>query len=464
MMGLGEASAPTLLSTPTTSATGAALPGRSLPPGTLALEAAFWLSVLAASVTTFRAMELLFRRRDVRAVEPFPVRLGALFVDRLAATVFEALVASAGVALFFLPLTWHGAPKVALLASALSLVGLLASAVVGFSIQIYAGDIHVRSMQSDGRTPGDIYGGGGQVLMFSPGVAFAVAAILILVARLGFGELLAADGSTRAFWVTMAVLGVSTVGGLVGALRRFVARFPAMAARFREVDLVGFHVDINYQTSQYDAASHLTRWLPGAVRPVFRALHLQFGRRFVLLRYGYLLFWIVAAIGLTQFSRGAFPPWAVATLPALATAWIVNPWFRALRPPLNPRFVQTLPLQISPRAAATSVLGLREGLLLALPYALLVGLIDYPLGTTALLEASLALIGPVAVGAVSSLIPESTRLSPEAQLAGTCLAAVVLAVLAVESLAMALAVAAVAAVLNIAQILRTRVSSSSAHP
>ena len=464
MLGLGQASAPTLLSTPTTAATGGTLSGRPLPAGTLALEAAFWLSVLASSVTTFRAMELLFRRGDVRAVEPFPVRLGALFVDRLAATAFEALVAALGVSLFFVPLVWHGAPRVALLASGLSVVGLLGSAVVGFAIQIYAGDIHVRSMTSNGRTPGDIYGGGGQVLMFSPGVAFAVAAMLILLARLGFGELLAVDGSPRAFWATMAILGISTLVGLGGAMRRFVARFPAMAARFREVDLVGFHVDINYQTSQYDDASRLTQWLPGAVRPVFRALHLQFGRRFVLLRYGYVLFWLVAAVGLTQFGRQAFPAWTVALVPTLATALVINPWFRALRPPLNPGFTETLPLDVSPRAAAATALSLREGLFLAAPYAALVAAVDYDLGWVAALEVSLAVVGPLALGAVSMFVSRDGRLSGEVLLAATCLAAVALTVVAVESLVVALVIAALGAAATVVRLARTRASSSSSNP
>src|SRR5690554_341556 len=88
---LGHAAAPGLLRPPMdlVTAIGMTTTDGKLPAGAAALEAAFWLAALASSVLNFRVMELLFRRKDVRALEHFPLQLSALYVDRLLAALGE---------------------------------------------------------------------------------------------------------------------------------------------------------------------------------------------------------------------------------------------------------------------------------------------------------------------------------------------------------------------------------------
>jgi hypothetical protein len=131
------------------------------------LEAAFWLAALASSVLNFRVMELLFRRRDIRSVESYPIRLYALYVDRLIAALGEALAATVLLAPFFLPMLWHAGGLAASTSIALIGLGLIASSAIGFAVQLAAG------YTLAGGSPGnkdhkkhksrDIYGGSGQV-------------------------------------------------------------------------------------------------------------------------------------------------------------------------------------------------------------------------------------------------------------------------------------------------------------
>lgn len=444
ILGLGELAAPALLEAPVEAATGGSFrKADTLPAGTLALEAAFWLSALAASLTTFRAMELLYRRRDIRAIAPYPLNLTAVFVDRLAAAVGEAVAAAGAVALFFVPLIWHGGADIAGLAAGLAATGLVTSSLVGFAIQVYAGDLHVRGTESDKSSRGDIYGGGSQALMFSPGLAFAVAAALILLARLAFGELLTEGGSLRAFWVANGAMGVAVLAGLIGAYRRFVARFPAMSARFREVDLVGFQVEVDYQTSAYEKRGWVERLIPASVRPAYRANSLQFGRRYALTRYSYGLFWLIAGLAVSQWSRQAFPSWAVAAVPAVAMATLANPWARLTGRSLAPHFAEGLPLSGAQRTLADLAVAARESVILALPYALLVLWIDMDLaGATAWLEAGVALAGPLGLNGFVALAWRLTDRSRSGAIAAAVLGAVAIAAAAILTLYAAAAVAA----------------------
>lgn len=428
---LGELAAPALMAAPQEVAVGGTgRSGEPLPRGTLALEAAFWLGTLASSIVTFRVMEILFRRKDLRAVENHPIGLGTLFVDRLLATLLEGALAAAGVSLFFVPLFWHGGTLAGTLACALIAVGLLTSGVVGFGLQIYAGDLNVRSERADEdekRPSSGVYGGSGQIFLFSPGLAFAVSAMLMLLARLAFGEVLNDAALTRPFWVGVGVLGAASLVSLGSAYRRFTDCFPAMAARFREADMRSYEVEVEYQRSAYDLPRRGEGWLSPARRSLFRTIVLQYGRRYALLRYSYAIGWFLAALALAQWSRAAFPGWAVASVPLVAAATIANPWTRLVGPTMQPAVARTLPVDESDRSTAASIFAVRELLLLAAPYAGLVLLIDGVGGdwSGAALRAGTALAGVLGAAGLTALSWRLLRRDPTTAIAAPAATAVV---------------------------------------
>ncbi|MFP4598806.1 MAG: hypothetical protein ACLFVJ_11170 [Persicimonas sp.] len=405
LMGLGHAAAPGLLEPPNdvVTAMGIGDPGdesNGLPSGAAALEAAFWLAALASTVLNFRVMELLFRRRDIRSVESYPIRLYALYVDRLIASLGEALAATVLLAPFFVPLLWHGGGLAASTSIALIGLGLIASSAIGFAVQLAAG------YTLAGGSPGDqdqkkhksrdIYGGSGQIFLYSPGVALAVSVLVILLAKLALGEVLCAGETTRAFSVGLGILGASFAIAILTSYRYFVEAFPAMAARFREADFVGFEVSARHQTSEFERPKFGERLLPAGARAVFRAYALQFSRRYMLARWTYVLGWFAAGIAVFRLSEAALPIWLVATLPAIAAASLVNPWVRLSTPRIRPEYHNLLPL--TPRAdlSAAALFALRECLLVTVPYALLV-LLAQGLRHQAWLDG--ALLAALAVGA-----------------------------------------------------------------
>lgn len=397
---LGHVAAPALMAPPAEVAAGGAVgDGRTLVAGTAALEVSFWLTALAAAVASFRVMELLFRRRDVRSLEHLPVELGALFLDRTAAALLEAALPATAVSLFFLPLVWRGTPEVAALAAGIAWTGLVATVCTSLAVHLYAGELNARSagQSSEG---GGIYGGPGQVLVYAPALALAVSVVLVLVARLAFGELLAPDGVTRGFTFGMGLIAVAVSVALVSAWRRFVTVYSNVAARFREADLVHYDPPVDYQTSDYARESRWSVLVPAPLRAPYRALTLQYGRRHILLRYSYAVGWFLAFVGLSQWSRAALPGWAVVAVPIVAVAILANPWGRASSRPLDPAFAEYLPLSSARKRGALLLLGLRESLLAAAPYALLVLAVDWSADPAAAgLRAGASLLGTVALGA-----------------------------------------------------------------
>ncbi len=375
LLALGNAAAPGLMKPPADviTAVGMDKGHRTLPAGAAALEAAFWLAALASSVLNFRIMELLFRRKDIRAVEHLPLRLYALYVDRLLAAMGEALAAALVLIPFFVPLAWHGGGLAAGTSIALVVLGLLTSSAIGFAVQLSAGS----SMA--GATPGkrkgetrDIYGGSGQVFIYSPGVALAVSVIVILLAKLALGEVLKAGEATRAFGVALGILGIALVVALVVSFRHFVSAFPRMTARFHEADFVGYDIAAKHQTSEFDKRRLGEGLLPAAARAPFRVYALQFGRRYLLARWSYLFGWLAGGVAVFRLSEAAFPAWIIVTLPAVAAATLVNPWIRLSAPRIRPSYQNLLALPAFADTAAAVLFAARECLLFAGPYGLLV--------------------------------------------------------------------------------------------
>ncbi len=408
VVAFGHLAAPALLVPPDELAAGLALGGREvLVRGTGALEAAFWLTALAAAVTSFRVMEILYRRRDLRAVDALPVELPALYLDRLLASLLEAaLIAVVGSA-FFIPLIWHGAPRVAAICALVVWTGLAASSIVSMAVQLAAGEMNVRAA-SDGesRDLGGAYGGPGQIFIFSPGIALAACAIVVLLARLAAGELLVGGESLRGFVFGYGVVGVVVAISLVDSFRRFVADFPRMAARFREADAVQYEAHLDYQTSAYRESLWYESLVPEAARPPLRAAALQYGRAHMLTRYSYVIGWVLAGLALSQWSRSAFPPWAVVVAPAVVAATLANPWQRLVVAPLRPTFARYLPITDEANTAAMLAIAARELLVLAVPYAALVLWVDWgsAAGGTVVVRAAVAVALPLAINGAMAVV------------------------------------------------------------
>lgn len=403
----GHLAAPALLVAPEEIAAGGALRRPDeFPRGTAALEAAFWMTALASAVTSFRVMEILYRRADLRAVDPYPLELAALYLDRLLAALLEAAVTTLVVSAFFAPLVWHGAGRVAAICVLVVATGLTASSIVSVAVQVAAGQMNARAARGNGgRNFGDAYGGPGQIFMFSPGIALAICALLVLLARLAAGDLLEGSETIRGFAFGYGLIGLAVVASLIDSFRRFVGGFPDMAARFREADAIQYEAQLDYQTSAYRQTSWYEVLVPDDVRPAFRAALLQFGRAHMLARYSYIIGWVLAGFALSQWSRSAFPPWAVVCAPAVVAATVANPWQRLVRPPLRPQFARYLPVPARSNTVAMSAIAVRELLLMGGPYAALVIWVDSGTASVATvgLHAGTALLLPLGLNGLIAL-------------------------------------------------------------
>lgn len=406
-IGLGHAAAPSLVVPPIDIATPRGLAPEELPAGSAAMEAAFWLTILIASVLNFRVMELLFRRQDMRAVEFYPLPLSTLFVDRLIAGFAESLGAALFCALFFVPLLWHGAPWAALLSAGVIVVGLIATTAIAFAVLLVSGASQAGPPPAPGspkkpRSSGDMYGGSGQVFLYAPGVALGISVLSILFIKLVLGEALQAEALNR-----IALWGLGIVGGLTAlciylAYRDFTRSFPAMAARFREADIIGFDIDLPYQKSTFQRPALMEGVLDGNAVYMLRAHILQYGRRYMMGRYVYVLGWLAGAWALWSLSPAAFPAWIAAILPTIVLAMLANPWRRIAN--YHRKAIHTLALPISRHEdqAAQIFFTTREAKLLAMPYALLVLAIRggvHGLWLEAALIAAVALMAPIAISA-----------------------------------------------------------------
>lgn len=373
LLALGHLSAPDLLSPPEDLvAVIAANPEAGFPAGAAALEACFWLTATASSITGFRVMELLFRRDDIRAVEFYPFSLRSLYVDRLLAASVEAVAAALLVIPFFIPLVWHGGAIPAVVCACLLLLGLLSSNVVGLSVQLWAGSTLVEEPEEkEERSSKSIYGGPGQVFMYSPGLSLAISVVLILLAKLALGEVLDDGLRSRALWLGIGILGAATALAALAGWRYFTRGFHRMAARFREADFVGYEISAEYQRSAFEVRRLGEKLLSAGTRPIFRATSLQYRRRYMLTRYAYGIFWLVGGISVFQASEAAFPLWIQRLAAVVAVGIFFNPWVRVLSTRIRPEFDDYLPITNFQRRTADSMLSLLEASIVAGPYVVL---------------------------------------------------------------------------------------------
>ncbi|MEM1350375.1 MAG: hypothetical protein AAGI01_17580, partial [Myxococcota bacterium] len=246
LLGLGHLAAPSLLVPPIATATPTGLePKSAMVAGQSALESAFWLTLLVTAVSTFRVMELLFRREDIRALGVLPVPAAAMFADRVVAALLEVCILSLPIGLFFVPLTWHGHSRTALVCALMPTLGVLIAQGIGFGVQLFFGHGAFSSSSDAAADPS-------QAFLYAPGASLGIAAVATLLLKLGLGEVLRTGALTRAAQIGVGgALGIGALGFAVG-WRYFTATGPGyirMLAGFREADFMGFTVIIDQQTS-----------------------------------------------------------------------------------------------------------------------------------------------------------------------------------------------------------------------
>lgn len=341
--------------------------------GQTAVELAFWISTFIGAVFSFRVMELLFRRPDIRTVDKLPFPMSALFIDRLVVALLEALTWGVASSIFFIPLAWNGSPWGAIVCVLLLLLSPIATLGIGLGVQLFAGAGEFGGSTSpDGARSVDGYGGAGQMFIFAPGVALAGAAIAVMLLKLGLQEALRLESFNRATatGVTIA-MSLSVVSTFLG-WRAFKQHYFRMLAGFREADFVGFAATMDYQQSAYEEVHWLERFLPQEARGTFRRHLLQYGRRFALTRYAYPLLWLMLGLALFNFSKEALPIWATALVPMLLLTTLLDPWSRLGTPGIKTMPSQALPVTLQHEAAASQLFAAREVLLFLGPCALLI--------------------------------------------------------------------------------------------
>ncbi|RVU48430.1 hypothetical protein EA187_03070 [Lujinxingia sediminis] len=379
LLGAGHLLAPDLLAPPEALATSQGVDAGRLPPGQNALEAAFWLSALLAAVLNFRVMELLFRRSDALALQPLPIRPSAFFVDRTLSTLTEATLSAAGASLLFVPLFWKNGAGAALAAIAMLFGALWLGAGLSMCAMVLAG----RQLVPDGapsgggvKLGGDVYGGSGQIFLYAPGVGLAAVVIAALFWKLLLGEPLRLERLSEPFLIGSALLAAAWLVAIVTSWRTFAQHYHAMAARFREADSAEFQAVMDYQRSSFETPQRLEQGLSRGAALAYRALVLDGDRRLAAGRVGYAVVLVLAAIGLAAIDAAARPSWAVAITPMLMLALIINPWLRVSRQAERLQSPTALPLAPVDVDNAIFRLAVREVFFLALPFALLVALIN----------------------------------------------------------------------------------------
>lgn len=373
----GHLAAPTLMEPPLDLATPRGLHPEDLPKGAAALEAAFWLTTLLASVLNFRVLELLFRRPDIITLQTLPIAPRALFLDRLIASLTEALVVATAISVFFVPLTWHGGAAAALASYAMLLLGLSLGSLIALAVMLAA----TRQLipPSKGQKPRgqslDAYGGTGQILLYAPAASLGGIVVAALFLKLLIGEPLRLARLSEPFLIGITVLATIGLYSLRFAYKSFVAHYYEMAPRFHEADAAEFSSFIDYQDSNFLQKRRWELGLPERTGLVYRALSIDDDRRVAGARVGYFIVVTLAVLALMTLELSAMPSWVLATFPLILTAIVINPWKRiAARAQLLHHPI-AMPIASKDRAIATSRAAIREYAYLALPYTLALALI-----------------------------------------------------------------------------------------
>jgi hypothetical protein len=354
---LGDRCAAFLLRVPEAVAT----PGlnRALVSGQAALEAAFWVSAIGSAVLSFRVMESLFRRPDVRVLEALPVCPYARFVDRTMIGISEAILVAVSLATFFVPLVWHSAPFVAGISALQILAALGITVPVSIAVNVHFGSRDSRA-DSSSRASIDPYSGTGQAFVFGPGVALAFSLVVCLLIKLALGELLVHGRPSNAFWLGVGISVCVAFVALISGLRDFVRCHGTIAASFREAETVGFGVLMEYQKSNFGRRLWGERILGSRDALLYRASALQLQRCSLLARYGYGGF--VVAVGASVLWNGpaAIPNWSVACTPIVLFAVLTTTWRKVMEAAAP---FAALPVSEMERIRSDTLMGLREVLL-----------------------------------------------------------------------------------------------------
>lgn len=303
------------------------------------LETALVASLLAASVSTFRVLDLLFRAPDARALAGLPLHPVAAAVDRLHAGLREGALAFAMAASLLLPalrVATRGIERGGVVAG-LALVALAAVLVptIAFAGQLLAltstlQDRTGRASRGVTATPSH------SVLQLAPGLAFAASAAALLLAKLGLEEPLRSLATeAHAEWTRAASLAVglpvaATAAALVAALRACSKRWDEIGASVREADLLPLASPAD--VAAWPGPDSIARRLPPQAQPLYTALRVQLERASPTLTAAT---WIVAGLSALALAGGSarIAPDAVG---ALGAAWIlvaVAPLRRASRLP-----------------------------------------------------------------------------------------------------------------------------------
>ena len=400
LLGIGHWAAPSLMIPPIElSIPTGREPRLSLIPGARALDIAFWLTALASAVSSFRIMELLFRRKDVRQLQHLPLDLRAYFVDRVVHGVAEVLGLSLLLSVVFVPLLWHGHTWVAAACIFMCVGGSLATFCAGLGVQLYAGHREFGHIaQAEGE---QVVGADGQVFIFAPGGALLVSVILILFLKLALGEVIRLQNFARPTQLAMGVTFACCVAGLAVGYAYFTKCYFRVLAGFREVDFVGFKVEVDYQVSAFDKPSWSTRFVRPSARALYQRHRLQYARRHMLLRYAYAMMWVLYGLALWRIDSAAWPTWTAVAVALAALCILARPWLRLEHKTLRTPPIHALPIAPTDERHAASWFTLREALVFVLPMAASLAVVrgltaawpQATLGALALMGATLSIHG-----------------------------------------------------------------------
>ncbi len=377
--------------------------------GGSALEAAFWLTALASSLSSFRVMELLFRREDVRVVSLLPLSARALFWDRSLAATYEALGFGLFLTAFFAPLLFHGQTLVAAVCIALSVFGLLSTAFITMAVVMWMGS---QFGSSDSGMPGDAYGGQGGAFIYAPGISLGISVVSLLILQLAFREVLYAEAVTRAAQLGGGIVLATVVVALVTTYRTMASSYHEAAAFFHEAESIGFEPPMEYQKSAMTLQLLGERLLPASAALMYRREVLQGSRRNTLVRYLYAFVLFVLLIAIWRFDEVAVPTWVSAIAPALLFA-LVNPWRRLARKGYGASHSTYLPVSRRDESMSRTLFVLREMLPIGLASGAL-ALAFRGTGMDELMVAATAIGSLVAMAGIMSLldtfkVPDAVR-------------------------------------------------------
>ncbi len=293
--------------------------------GGWAMEASFGISVVAAAWLTFRAMELLYRVEDARALNALPLDGGALARERLGRLGGQALLVGVAAAAFVAPALARGPIVYGALACALAVASSLIAASLSFGITVLAGTTAADPQGAMSRASNAASGvAAGGVYQFAPGLAYAVVVGLLLLLKLGLEEPLrtllreGAPRMTRAGMLGVAAPLAASLAALAAGYRAFAKHHDVLAARFADADAITEGAGRAYFGDEPVRPGWWERRLGPACAALYRKDRLQFARGHAMLVVGSWLGGFVALAAVWGTERSLHP----ATVAALASLWL----------------------------------------------------------------------------------------------------------------------------------------------